>query len=1075
MTSVFDSVSIDSFVRGVGIDHRVSVKAASDAAAALATYVDGSTLDTTVTINTGDRILLKDQTDPTQNGIYTVDGANPPIRAPDFRSGDSAVGKEVYVREGTANIGTEWRVYSGATVGSAMVFHQSSELNLIAGDMTYTSADGTAIVALADVATGNVLISGGVATAPLYGKVGLTTHVSGLLPIANGGTALSTTPTAGQLFIGNTTNSDYDLAVITGTANQVTVLNGDGSITLSLAALIDVDTSGNAATATAFQTARDINGVSFDGTANITVTAAAGTLTGTTLNATVVTSSLTEVGTIGTGTWNGATVGPTYGGTGFSSYTTGDVLYADSSTTLAKLGSPSVISVLQNDISGTVVWKDLADIQTGINVHEGSSIGTESNISTDDSTAVTASAAAGTLTTSTDPVNWVPGTILSGTGVPSGTYIVSGTHPTFIISFTSAIGSTSVTGVSGYHTSIRATGSTVSGTTALTTTTLPIWIVGQRLMETTPNTNFPVDTVIVSGAGNAWVMSGAALATGAVTGLEGGTGYYTNIDPSDNVGFNLEEASFSGTIAINVLTVAAPFNGKIHVGQLILGAGVTNSPVVSSLGTGTGGEGTYNLSNSPADIGPVAMTARHVLTTGERVLVKNQTDLKQNGIYVVQPPITGTVSTSMQRSLDADGTPSAEISGGDFTFISCGLNLANTGWILQGDGNQVPNTNDMVWVQFNAAGNIAAGDGILVSGNVVSTRNNVNGGISNSSGLNLLNFTAGDNTAIIGDLPVLAGGTGQSTLTAGGILTGNDAGVILQSAVGVSGDMLLSRAAAAPVWLETPTYSTLGVGAGGDPAWSTSVHAAAIIAPTSGGEIVTSFTGVASSVNNLIVTNAITAENPQIEAGGSGSDANLGLDFLVKGTGTYNFQATASNAASFHLHETSNLNFSTLRGAAVLADDTTVFELPANNGTSGFHLVTNGSGVTSWADHGVTLAPNAVSLVPQKIEVTSTTYTTIAYYSYNPLDTPNAEAAGAAKLTYNTVATGTTLEIEVFLLSAAGAPTATSRGASTGISTAVGGETDLTPIATSEGWVVQARVAGAGQVDIYGLGLAFNT
>ena len=56
--------------------------------------------------------------------------------------------------------------------------------------------------------------------------------------------------------------------------------------------------TGNAATATALATARTINGVSFDGTGNITVTAAAGTLTGTELKSTVVTSSLTSVGTL---------------------------------------------------------------------------------------------------------------------------------------------------------------------------------------------------------------------------------------------------------------------------------------------------------------------------------------------------------------------------------------------------------------------------------------------------------------------------------------------------------------------------------------------------------------------------------------------------------------------------------------------------------------------------------------------------------------------------------------------------------------------------------------------------------
>jgi hypothetical protein len=62
------------------------------------------------------------------------------------------------------------------------------------------------------------------------------------------------------------------------------------------------DISGNAATATALETARTINGVSFDGTTNITVAAAAGTLTGTTLAANVTASSLLSAagGTFGT-------------------------------------------------------------------------------------------------------------------------------------------------------------------------------------------------------------------------------------------------------------------------------------------------------------------------------------------------------------------------------------------------------------------------------------------------------------------------------------------------------------------------------------------------------------------------------------------------------------------------------------------------------------------------------------------------------------------------------------------------------------------------------------------------------
>jgi hypothetical protein len=54
------------------------------------------------------------------------------------------------------------------------------------------ASGATALSKLADVATGNVLISGGVATAPSWGKVALATHVSGSLPLANGGTGLTT-------------------------------------------------------------------------------------------------------------------------------------------------------------------------------------------------------------------------------------------------------------------------------------------------------------------------------------------------------------------------------------------------------------------------------------------------------------------------------------------------------------------------------------------------------------------------------------------------------------------------------------------------------------------------------------------------------------------------------------------------------------------------------------------------------------------------------------------------------------------------------------------------------------------
>ena len=66
------------------------------------------------------------------------------------------------------------------------------------GDLLYASTT-TDLAKLAGVATGNALISGGVGAAPSWGKVGLTTHVTGTLPVANGGTGTATAFTAGSL------------------------------------------------------------------------------------------------------------------------------------------------------------------------------------------------------------------------------------------------------------------------------------------------------------------------------------------------------------------------------------------------------------------------------------------------------------------------------------------------------------------------------------------------------------------------------------------------------------------------------------------------------------------------------------------------------------------------------------------------------------------------------------------------------------------------------------------------------------------------------------------------------------
>jgi hypothetical protein len=59
------------------------------------------------------------------------------------------------------------------------------------GDLIYASATTPTLSRLAGVATGNALISGGINTAPSWGKIGLTTHISGTLGAANGGTGVA--------------------------------------------------------------------------------------------------------------------------------------------------------------------------------------------------------------------------------------------------------------------------------------------------------------------------------------------------------------------------------------------------------------------------------------------------------------------------------------------------------------------------------------------------------------------------------------------------------------------------------------------------------------------------------------------------------------------------------------------------------------------------------------------------------------------------------------------------------------------------------------------------------------------
>lgn len=200
-------------------------------------------------------------------------------------------------------------VWQGTAVGAT--FGGTAQTSWATGDLLYASG-ANALAKRAIGATGDVLtVSGGV---PVWAA-----------PAASGGTVTSvdiTQPAAG----------------ITATGGPIT---SSGSITLALAddlaALEGLGSTGLAArTAANTWAQRTVTGTS----ARITVTNGSGATGDPTVDIAstyVGQTSITTLGTITTGVWNGSTIGTVRGGTGFSSYTVGDILFALDATTLSKL------------------------------------------------------------------------------------------------------------------------------------------------------------------------------------------------------------------------------------------------------------------------------------------------------------------------------------------------------------------------------------------------------------------------------------------------------------------------------------------------------------------------------------------------------------------------------------------------------------------------------------------------------------------------------------------------------------------------------------------------------------------
>lgn len=136
---------------------------------------------------------------------------------------------------------------------------------------------------------------------------------------------------------------------------------------------------------------------------------------------------------------------------------------------------------------------------------------------------------------------------------------------------------------------------------------------------------------------------------------------------------------------------------------------------------GTGGTGLFTGVDLTSLDG--ALGTDYILEIGSRILVKDQIDAKQNGIYVVVD-ITDPLNATIERAPDQDGTPASEVSPGNYTFVTGGTNNIGgnkgTGWVVLGGTATGPNetiilnTDEIHWGKVSSAVSYASGDNILI-------------------------------------------------------------------------------------------------------------------------------------------------------------------------------------------------------------------------------------------------------------------------------------------------------------------------------------------------------------------------
>lgn len=223
-------------------------------------------------------------------------------------------------------------------------------------------------------------------------------------------------------------------------------------------------------------------------------------------------------------------------------------------------------------------------------------------------------------------------------------------------------------------------------------------------------------------------MTDVAGGTGVTVSHTPGEGSTASVSIGQNVGTSasVEFARITMTGAVTGDTTVAT---KAYVDNVASGihyhlsanyataAALPNGPTYSN---GTNGVGATLTASASARL----VVDGSNVSTGERVLVKNQADAKQNGIYECTEQGSVSVAWVLTRASDSNNSISGQVKTGDSLFVTGGTTNIRVGFTLTstgsgGGGVHVLGTDDLTFTEFTGISVSTAGTGLVKDGNTL--------------------------------------------------------------------------------------------------------------------------------------------------------------------------------------------------------------------------------------------------------------------------------------------------------------------------------------------------------------------